>query len=257
MEGDIRVGSAPGCWGWGPGVGIPEAGRRGSGVLGRHGSGTGDGGGTVGVWGTEGQDGVRDTRWHRGWQRNSGDIRDGRGATERTGCYQGWHRGSGPWGWPRVTGLWHLQRVLVVSPVSLRVPLPCGPACCSLWPCWALFLPATLVSAPHAPACSQEHPGDTLSPCHPNAMPTPLMPRAWGWQWVAEGPLVPTLPLLRPAAPRQPRGVPAGEIPRLHYTVVKKLRTYAGAQVRGRGARGVPGRARPTAALPGGARGHR
>lgn len=80
--------------------------------------------------------------------------------------------------WPRVTGLWNLQRVLVVSLVSLRVPLPCGPACCSLWPCWALSLPATLVSAPHSPACSQGHPGDTLSPCYPRAMPTPLMPHA-------------------------------------------------------------------------------
>ncbi|KAM4777406.1 proteoglycan 3-like [Cyanocitta cristata] len=39
-----------------------------------------------------------------------------------------------------------------------------------------------------------------------------------------------TPPLLCPAAPRQPRGVPAGETPRLRYVVVKKLRTYAGAQ---------------------------
>lgn len=200
MEGDIRVGSAPGCWGWGPGVGIPEAG---TGMPGRHGSGTGDGGGTVGIRGAEGQDGVRDTRWHWGWQRNSGDIRAGRGTTERTGCYQGWHRGSGPWGWPRLMGLWHLQRVLVVSPVSLRVLLPCGPGYCSLWPCWALSLPATLVSAP---ACSKGHPGDTLSPCHPCAMPTPLTPHARGWQWVAEGPVVPTPPSCTLQPPTSPGG---------------------------------------------------
>lgn len=111
--------------------------------------------------------------------------------------------------WPRVTGLWNLQRVLVVSLVSLRVPLPCGPACCSLWPCWALSLPATLVSAPHSPACSQGHPGDTLSPCYPRAMPTPLMPHAWGWQWVAEGQTpgtnpLPPLPCSPPPAPGAP-----------------------------------------------------
>ncbi|XP_068050610.1 proteoglycan 3-like isoform X5 [Anomalospiza imberbis] len=61
-------------------------------------------------------------------------------------------------------------------------------------------------------------------------MPTALMPHAWGWRCVAEGAPVPTLPLLCPAAPRQLQGVPAGETTRLHYTVVKKLRTYSGAQ---------------------------
>ncbi|XP_039923521.1 bone marrow proteoglycan [Hirundo rustica] len=47
---------------------------------------------------------------------------------------------------------------------------------------------------------------------------------------VAEGALVPTLALLCPAAPRQLQGVPAGETPRLLYTVVRKLRTYARAK---------------------------
>lgn len=103
----------------------------------------------MGIWDVEGPDGVRDTGWNWCWQEDNEDMGNGRRAPERTDCYQGWQRGSGPWwGWPRVTGLWHLQRVVVVSPVSLRVPLPCGPACCSLLPSWALSLPATLVSVP-------------------------------------------------------------------------------------------------------------
>ncbi|XP_050830651.1 C-type lectin lectoxin-Lio2-like [Serinus canaria] len=53
------------------------------------------------------------------------------------------------------------------------------------------------------------------------------MPHAW----VVEGPPVPTLPLLCPAAPRQPQGVPGSDTAQLHYAVVKKLRTYSGAQV--------------------------
>lgn len=74
---------------------------------------------------------------------------------------------------------------------------------------------------------------------------------------MAEGPPVPTHTLLCPAAPCQLQGLPAGEATQMHYVVVKKLRTYSGAQVRGHGAQGVPGRARATAAVPGRARGHR
>lgn len=44
------------------------------------------------------------------------------------------------------------------------VPVPCGPTCCSRWPCWALFLSAALVSAPHTPTCPQGHPEDTPDP---------------------------------------------------------------------------------------------
>ncbi|XP_056348289.1 proteoglycan 3-like [Oenanthe melanoleuca] len=38
------------------------------------------------------------------------------------------------------------------------------------------------------------------------------------------------VPLLCPAGPCQPQGLPAGETPQLRYTVVNKLRTYSGAQ---------------------------
>ncbi|XP_064281773.1 uncharacterized protein LOC135303644 isoform X2 [Passer domesticus] len=87
--------------------------------------------------------------------------------------------------------------------------------------------------------------------------------------------LLGTVPASHPA-PRQPQGVPAGDTTPQHYAVVKKLRTYSGAQVRGQRVRGapacqavpvprqhcrevpvgtgecvVPARARPTALLPG------
>ncbi|RMB97959.1 hypothetical protein DUI87_25437 [Hirundo rustica rustica] len=52
--------------------------------------------------------------------------------------------------------------------------------------------------------------------------------------------LLGTVPADQPA-PRQLQGVPAGETPRLRYTVVRKFRTYARAKVRGHGARGRPG----------------
>ncbi|XP_032917743.1 proteoglycan 3-like isoform X2 [Catharus ustulatus] len=55
------------------------------------------------------------------------------------------------------------------------------------------------------------------------------MPEA-GSGWRRDGPLVPTLPLLCPAAPRQPQGLPAGDTAQLRYTMVNKLRTYSGAQ---------------------------
>ncbi|NXM16680.1 PRG3 protein, partial [Ploceus nigricollis] len=41
--------------------------------------------------------------------------------------------------------------------------------------------------------------------------------------------LLGTVPASHPV-PRQLQGVPAGETPQLHYAVVKKLRTYSGAQ---------------------------
>ncbi|XP_054130951.1 proteoglycan 3-like [Melozone crissalis] len=61
-------------------------------------------------------------------------------------------------------------------------------------------------------------------------MPTPPVPHAWGWQWVAEGPPSTDPPPAVPAAPRQPQGVPAGDTTQQYYAVVKKLRTYSGAQ---------------------------
>lgn len=136
-----------------------------SGMPGLHGSGTGDGGGDSGDMGHRG------AGWGEGLKVALGVAegtqgKGGRGALDHGG------------GWPRVTGLWHLQRVLVVSPVSLCVPLPCGSACCSLWPCWALSLPGTLVSVPHTPARSWGHSGDTPRPRHRSAMPG----AGGGWQ---------------------------------------------------------------------------
>ncbi|XP_063253906.1 proteoglycan 3-like isoform X2 [Prinia subflava] len=46
----------------------------------------------------------------------------------------------------------------------------------------------------------------------------------------ASHPEGPPVPPLCPAAPRQLQGVPTGETPHLRYVVVKKLRTYSGAQ---------------------------
>ncbi|XP_064515969.1 uncharacterized protein LOC135416619 [Pseudopipra pipra] len=150
----------------------------------------------------------------------------------------------------------------VVSPEGAG-GVPSVPACLpTMWPCLLLALallgtvptshssecPPAPVSAPHAPACSRGHPGDTLSPCHLPAMPTSPVPRAQGWQQVAEGPRCqPSQPC--PPAPCQPRGVPAAEaISQPRYAVVNRLRTYSSAQVRGRGARlgargsrGIPG----------------
>lgn len=165
------------------------------------------------------------------------------------------------------------------------------PACpAAMWPCLLLALallgtvpashpgecPPAPVSAPHSPAHSQGHPGDTLSPCHPSAMTTD----ATCLGLVVGGRGTPGTNPPCPAASCQLQGVPAGGTPKLRYTVVKSLRTYSGAQVRGCGVRGVPAlqamlvpqqhcqevplgtggclvpaRACPTALLPGGVQG--
>lgn len=55
-------------------------------MAGIHESGTGDGGGMVGIWDVEGPDGVRDTGWNWCWQEDNEDMGNGRRAPERTDC---------------------------------------------------------------------------------------------------------------------------------------------------------------------------
>ncbi|XP_037994197.1 bone marrow proteoglycan-like isoform X3 [Motacilla alba alba] len=145
---------------------------------GAYGSGTGNGGGTVGIWGTEGQDGVRDTRWNWGtWGHKVEQGQWGHG---------GWQKGHRENGLlPRVAeGLWTVVGCdrAVASPEGAG-GVPSVPACpTAMWLC--LLLALALLG--------------TVSASHP--------------------------------APRQPQGVPAGETTQLRYAVVKKLRTYSGAQ---------------------------
>lgn len=110
-----------------------------------------------------------------------------------------------------------------------------------MWLCLLLALALLgTVPARHPGECPP-HPCPLLGTLWGHPQTPPPQCHAWSWRWVPEGPLVPTLPLLCPSAPRQLQGVPAGDTPRLHYTVVKKLRTYASAQVRGHGAHGGHG----------------
>ncbi|XP_041258136.1 proteoglycan 3-like isoform X2 [Onychostruthus taczanowskii] len=114
-----------------------------------------------------------------------------------------------------------------------------------MWPCLLLTL-ALLGTVPAS------HPGECLSPCPTECPPhpCPLPGTPWGHPQSlppqchahtahathlglavgGRGTPGTNPPLLCPAAPRQPQGVPAGETAPLHYTVVKKLRTYSGAQ---------------------------
>ncbi|XP_031967867.1 collectin-12-like [Corvus moneduloides] len=116
--------------------------------------------------------------------------------------------------------------------------VPSVPACpAAMWP-WLLLALALLgtVPASHPGECPPHpcllpgtpwgHPQSLPPPCHAHPTDATCPGLAVG----GRGTRGTNPPLLRPAAPHQPGGVPAGETPQLRYVVVKKLRTYAGAQ---------------------------
>ncbi|XP_054371048.1 uncharacterized protein LOC118687027 [Molothrus ater] len=88
--------------------------------------------------------------------------------------------------------------------------------------------PATLVSVPHTPAHSQGHLGTPSVP----ATPVPCPHRRCHTPGAGGGgdPRYQPSPCCALQPPCQPPGVPAGDTTQLHYAVVKKLRTYSGAQ---------------------------